>query len=129
MYCSRYLCFSNFRNFISIPSLSKKTWKGNNFSKKPMVFLIQPILIAWIKFHFRFFYCVDLIIIEIIIRAIIIIIMIITIILIIIIIIIIITSVKYRHIFVKPYISNKNWLVYSTIHFRRCQGSNHKNKW
>ena len=47
---------------------------------------------------------------------------------IIIIIIIIIISIKYRHIFIKPYISNKNLLVYSTIHFRHCQELNDKNK-
>ena len=40
---------------------------------------------------------------------------------------IIITSVKYRHIFIKPYISNENLLVYSAIQFCRCQELNDKN--
>ena len=44
-----------------------------------------------------------------------------------IIIIAIIITVKYRHIFIKPYISNKNLLVYSAIQFCRCQELNDKN--
>ena len=40
------------------------------------------------------------------------------------------SSIKYRHIFIKPYISYKTLLVYSTIHFRHYQELNDiKTKW
>ena len=35
-------------------------------------------------------------------------------------------SIKYPHIFIKPYISNKTLLIYSTIHFYHCQELNDK---
>ena len=37
-------------------------------------------------------------------------------------------SIKYQHIFIKTYMSNKTLLVYSMIHFCYCQELNDKNK-
>ena len=37
-------------------------------------------------------------------------------------------SIKYQHIFIKPYVSNKTLLVHSTIHFHHCHELNEKNK-